>query len=271
MHILVAAKQVLDPDGINSYALWGRLEVSEDGRGFNTGETVPRIINAYDEQAMEAALQIAETREDVRITAVTVGSDTAPDVLKRCYAMGAENTIHVHDEDSRPGDPFRVSQILASVAEDLGDVDLILCGRQGSDYDQGAVPAILSEDLGLPFITMAAKVKLDEATGSLHVEVVTPDGPETLECDLPAVVAVSNEIGQPRYPSSRRMIQARRNPPTVFQASELLQEPTTGKMSIKLLTVPLVQGNCEIIEGGDPKEKASQLLQILRERGAING
>ena len=54
MHILVAAKQVLDPDGINSYALWGRLEVSEDGRGFNTGETVPRIINAYDEQAMEA-------------------------------------------------------------------------------------------------------------------------------------------------------------------------------------------------------------------------
>ena len=101
--------------------------------------------------------------------------------------------------------------------------------------------------------------------------VVTPDGPETLECDLPAVVAVSNEIGQPRYPSSRRMIQARRNPPTVFQASELLQEPTTGKMSIKLLTVPLVQGNCEIIEGGDPKEKASQLLQILRERGAING
>ena len=82
MHILVAAKQVLDPDGINSYALWGRLEVSEDGRGFNTGETVPRIINAYDEQAMEAALQIAETREDVRITAVTVGSDTAPDIPK---------------------------------------------------------------------------------------------------------------------------------------------------------------------------------------------
>ena len=122
MHILVAAKQVLDPDGINSYALWGRLEVSEDGREFNTGETVPRIINAYDEQAMEAALQIAETRDDVRITAVTVGSDTAPDVLKRCYAMGAEDTIHVHDEESRPGDPFRVSQILASVAEDLGDV-----------------------------------------------------------------------------------------------------------------------------------------------------
>ena len=70
--------------------------------------------------------------------------------------MGAENTIHVHDEESRPGDPLRDSQILASVAENLGEVDLNLCGRQGSDYDQGAVPAILSEDLGLPFITMAA-------------------------------------------------------------------------------------------------------------------
>ena len=133
MHILVAAKQVLDPDGINSYALWGRLEVSEDGRAFNTGATVPQIINAYDEQAMEAALQIAEAQEGARVTAVTVGSDTAPDVLKRCYAMGAENTIHVHDDESQSGDPYRISQILAAVAEHLGDVDLILCGRQGSD------------------------------------------------------------------------------------------------------------------------------------------
>ncbi|HIE83147.1 MAG TPA: hypothetical protein EYQ00_04535, partial [Dehalococcoidia bacterium] len=103
MHILVAAKQVLDPDGINSYALWGRLEVSEDGLGFNTGATVPQIINAYDEQAMEAALQIAEVQEGTRVTAVTVGSDTAPDVLKRCYAMGAENTIHVHDDEKQSG------------------------------------------------------------------------------------------------------------------------------------------------------------------------
>ena len=270
MHILVAAKQVLDPDGINSYALWGRLEVSEDGRGFNTGATVPQIINAYDEQAMEAALQIAEAQEGTRVTAVTVGSDTAPDVLKRCYAMGAESTIHVHDDETQSGNPFRISRLLAAVAKNLGDVDLILCGRQGSDYDQGAVPAILSEDLGLPFITMASQVGFNEETQSLHVEVVTPDGPETLACDLPAVVAVSNEIGQPRYPSSRRMIQSRRNPPTIFQASELLPSPTTEKMSIKLLTVPEIQGNCEIIEGVDPKEKATHLLQILRERGALN-
>ena len=270
MHILVAAKQVLDPDGINSYALWGRLEVSEDGRGFNTGATVPYIINAYDEQAMEAALRIAEAQVGTRVTAVTVGSDTAPDVLKRCYAMGAENTIHVHDDEKQSGNPFRISQILATVAENLGDVDLILCGRQGSDYDQGAVPAILSEDLGMPFITMASQVSFDEQTQSLHVDVVTPNGPETLACNLPAVVAVSNEIGQPRYPSSRRMIQSRRNPPTVFRADELLSGPATKKMSIKLLTVPEVQGDCEIIEGVDPKEKAIHLLQILRERGALN-
>ena len=83
MHILVAAKQVLDPDGINSYALWGRLEVSEDGRGFNTGATVPYIINAYDEQAMEAALRIAEAQVGTRVTAGTGGPDTAPELLNR--------------------------------------------------------------------------------------------------------------------------------------------------------------------------------------------
>ena len=83
-------------------------------------------------------------------------------------------------------------------------------------------------------------------------------------------VAVSNEIGQPRYPSSRRMIQSRRNPPTVFRADELLPDPVPKKMSIKLLTVPEVQGDCEIIEGADPKEKATNLLQNLRERGALN-
>jgi hypothetical protein len=66
------------------------------------------------------------------------------------------------------------------------------------------------------------------------------------------------------------MIQSRRNPPTVFQADELLSGPAIEKMSIKLLTVPEVQGDCEIIEGVDPKEKAIHLLQILRERGALN-
>ena len=117
---------------------------------------------------------------------------------------------------------------------------------------------------------MASRVSFNEQTQSLHVDVVTPNGPETLACNLPAVVAVSNEIGQPRYPSSRRMIQSRRNPPTVFRADELLPDPAPKKMSIKLLTVPEVQGDCEIIEGTDPKEKATNLLQNLRERGALN-
>src|SRR5579883_1170600 len=115
MHIVVAAKQVLDPDGVNSYALWGRLAVDESGRRFTVADTVPQLINAYDEQAMEAALRLRDAGGEVRITAVSVGRDTAADVLKRCVAMGAEQAILVQDDEVDAADGFRTAALLAAV------------------------------------------------------------------------------------------------------------------------------------------------------------
>ena len=102
-HILVCTKQVLDPDGVNSYALWGRLEVDSTGRGFDAGGAIPQIINAYDEQAVEAALRLRDAGVDCTITVAVVGDEDAASILRRCIAMGADRAIHVVADEGEDG------------------------------------------------------------------------------------------------------------------------------------------------------------------------
>jgi len=266
VHILVCAKQVLDPEGVNSYALWGRLNIDDTGRGFDTAGAIPQIINAYDEQAIEAALRLLDDGVDCTITVAVVGGADATTILRRALAMGADRVIDVASDDVGT-DGFRTAAIIAGLVEQLGDVDLVLCGRQGSDFDQGTVPAVLAERLDWSYVTMAAELKFDRA---LHVSRVTPHGTELVEADLPAVVAVSNEIGQPRYPSSRLMLAARRVAPEALSAGDLAPEATNGVELVELF-VPEVQGQCVIIEGDSPGEQVADLLGRLAETGALDG
>lgn len=269
LHIVVCAKQVLDPDGVNSFAFWGRLQVGGDGRSFDTGEMVPRIINAYDEQAVEAALRIRDAGVACRITVVTVGDEEAGAILKRCVAMGADDAVQIVDAAAGLGDGFRTARLLAGLIAELGDVDLVLCGRQGSDYDQGTVPAALAERLGAALVTMSAGVEVEG--GALRVVRVTPRGEEVVRATLPAVISISNEIGTPRYPSSRRMMQARRQRPERRQASDYEGAPGAVGVEVMRLMVPDVQGHCEIIEGGSAAEKAVRLMAQLHDRGLLGG
>ena len=269
MKIVVAVKQVLDPDGVNSYALWGKLQVDQTGRSFETGGTVPQIINAYDEQAMEAALRIRDAGVECTITAVSIGSDSAKDVLKRCIATGADASILVTDPEQSRGDGFRTAKLLAAVIEKIGGADLVLAGRQGSDYDQGTVPGALAEYLDASFVAMASDVS--SADGAVRVKQVTPAGEQVVEATLPAVVSVSNEIGIPRYPTSRGMLAARRQPPDTYDAADLLDGDGSPRVEIVQLSVPNVQGHCEIIAGDSPQAKAEALLATLRAKGVLHG
>lgn len=266
LHVLVCTKQVLDPDGVNSYALWGRLEVDATGRGFDTGGAIPHIINAYDEQAVEAALRVRDAGVDCTITVAVVGGEDAASILRRCIAMGADRAIHVVTDEEHT-DGFSVARILAGLVEELADVGLVLCGRQGSDFDQGTVPAVLAEHLDWPYVTMAAAVTVGEQA---RVTRATPLGHEVVEARLPAVVTVSNELGQPRYPSSRRMMAARRTPPETRDAAGLAGDAGSSLELVELV-VPEVQGGCEIIEGDSPAAKARVLLARLEEAGALDG
>jgi electron transfer flavoprotein beta subunit len=267
MHIMVAAKQVLDPDGVNSYALWGRLAVDSSGRGFTVGDLVPHIINAYDEQAMEAALRLRDADATVRITAVSVGGEATADVLKRCMALGADAAIQVLDPDAALADGFRTAELLAAVAHELGGVDLVLCGRQGSDYDQGTVPAVLAERLRASYVTLCGSIGAIE--GGVRVSRATPVGTELVEAPFPAVVTVSNELGTPRYPTSRGMLEARRKRPETRDATALIGSAPGGVEVVEVF-VPDVQGHCEIISGDTPAAKAAALFERIVAAGALD-
>ena len=266
MRIVVCAKQVLDPDAVNNYALVGKLEIGDDGKSL-TQASIPRLMNAYDEQAIEAALQMHDAGKDVELTVVTIG-DEVDDMLKHAAALGADEIAKV-DVDASTLDHNGVACILAAYIGSVGGADLVLCGRQASDDDQGLVPGILGELLKAPVVTIARSVDVDG--DRIKVVRVTPDGDETVETASPAIVTISNELGEPRYPTMKAKMQARKRQPTVVTV-ESLDIPSDELLPKAVLVkqfVPEVSGDCEMIEGGNAAEQAAALLGKLREENVL--
>lgn len=262
MRIVICAKEVLDPDAVNNYALAGKLTIGEDGKTI-TQTAIPRLMNAYDEQAIEAALRLRDAGVECRITVVSVGPDQA-NILKHAAALGADEIVAIQ-ADTSAMDYHQTAALLAAYIRKSGGADLVLCGRQASDDDQGVVPALIGEALGMPVVTIARTIELADS-GAVRVIRVTPDGDEVVEVSLPAVVTISNELGQPRYPTIARTMAARRMQPTVLTVEELGLAPEELQPRVRLVRqfVPTIQGNCEIITGDSPAEVAERLIQRLR-------
>jgi electron transfer flavoprotein beta subunit len=270
MRIVICAKEVLDPDAVNNYALAGRLEIGEDGKTL-TQTAIPRLINAYDEQAIEAALRMRDAGLECTICVVSAGPDQAS-LLKHAAALGADEiaTIPV---DPATVDYHVIASLLAAYIRSSGGADLILCGRQASDDDQGVVPALLGESLGMPVVSIARAVEVAEAGGGTAVRVtrVTPDGDELVEASFPVVVTISNELGEPRFPTTARKIAARRMKPTVVSVEELSLPPEEREPKVTMTRqfVPTVQGNCEFLSEETPAALADRLIENLRKDGVL--
>jgi electron transfer flavoprotein beta subunit len=270
MRIVVCAKEVLDPDAVNNYALAGRLEIGEDGKTL-TQTAIPRLINGYDEQAIEAALRIRDAGADCTISVVSAGPDQAS-LLKHAAALGADEIAAI-PVDPAATDYHIVALLLAAYIRSSGGADLVLCGRQASDDDQGVVPLLLGEALNMPIVSIARAVELAESSNGLAVRVtrVTPDGEELVEASCPVVVTISNELGEPRFPTTAKKIAARRMKPTIVSVEELSLSPKEQKPRVTLTRqfVPTVQGNCEFISGETPAELADRLIAALREENVL--
>lgn len=265
MRIVICVKEVLDPDAVNNYVLAGNLKIGADGKTPEVA-AIPKLINGYDEQAIEAALRIRDAGVDCTITAVTIGQDTKS-LLKHCAALGADDIVAI-DADSASLDSKVTANILAAYITTSGGADLVLCGRQASDDDQGAVPALIGEKLDMPIAPLARAIDVDGAT--LRVTRATPDGDEVVEGATPAVVTISNELGDPRFPTAKAKMAARKKKPSIIDIAELSlseNQLTPGTVLIKQF-VPEVQGNCEFLEGS-AQEIAEQLLAKLRAESAL--
>jgi len=270
MRIVVCAKEVLDPDAVNNYALAGKLEIGADGKTL-TQAAIPRLMNAYDEQAIEAALRLRDAGVACTIAVVAVGRD-ATDILKHAAELGADDVACIAAEAAAL-DAHGTARLLAGYVHHSGGAALVLCGRQASDDDQGVVPALIGERLEMPVVTIARAVEVVQSSDGPAVRVarVTPNGDEVVEVSCPAVITISNELGAPRYPTAARRMAARRVQPKVVSADELAVSPEDLQPRVKLVRqfAPQVQGNCEILSGSTPAEVADRLMARLRGESVI--
>ena len=264
LNIAVLAKQVIDPEIPMS-----AFQVDRENRRVVTPANVPPVVNGFDENAVEAALQIKDAQEAI-ITVVSMGKSFSMDVMKKPLSMGADELVLLQDDAFENSiDSMATVQVLVAALNNLGQFDLIVCGRQASDWDNAQVPLGVAELLGFSCVTIGKKVEVGE--GKVIVERIVPEGYEVIEAILPAVVTVSNELGQPRYPTLRGIMAATRKKPTIWSAQDLGIEPSQLRPRLNLvdLFVPTRAKECEFIEGDGEADAGRNLALKLREAKLI--
>lgn len=264
LNIIVTVKQVLDPEMPAS-----AFRVDREKKQFVPPQGIPPVVNGFDEQAIEAALRLKDA-QGAKVTVVAMGSSFVMDVIKKPLSMGADELILLQDDAfANTPDSYVTATVLVEAIKKIGEYDLIICGRQASDWDNAQVPLGIAEMLRLPVITIGKKV--DVGDGKVTVERVLLDGHEVMEAPLPAVVTVSNELGEPRYPTLRGIMQATRKMPTVWSAADLGLDPSKLQATRELvdLYVPERERICEFIEGEDEADIGRKLALKLREAKII--
>jgi len=264
LNIIATAKQVIDTE-IPASA----LTIDDSAKQVVTPPTFPPIINGFDEYAIEAALRLKDS-QGANVTVLSLGAQFNVDIMRKSLAMGADRLILCQDPAFvNLADSFATAQILAAAIRKIGEYDLILCGRQASDWDNAQVPLLLAELLDLPCLTLAQKIETDET--QVTVEQVVSDGYLVAEAAMPALVTVTNELGEPRYPTMRNIMAANRKRPTIWKASDLDLDADllTPQLEVLEIAFPIRNQECEIIEAEDAADAGRQLALKLREAGLI--
>ena len=266
MKIAVCAKQVPDTDIPPS-----QFKVDEADLRVVPPAGVPPIVNGFDMNAVEAALRLRDAGVDVEIVIFSVGTDFALDVMKKPLAIGADRLVLVDDEASEALDALNTAKVLATAIERDGGADLVLAGRQASDWDQGHVPIMLSEVMRAPLVTLVRDLKLGSDGDSFEVERVSEGGFQRINCPMPAVMTVTNELGEARYANLRGIMAASRKRPETITLSDLGYGDASeqGAIAMTRLFVPVSESKVEIVEGEDDADAGRLLALRLREAKLI--
>lgn len=262
MNMIVCVKQVIDPE-----APPASFKVDPSSNTVVPPSGISPVISPFDENAVEAALRIKDAQGG-KITAISLGINLLRDVVKKPLSMGVDELILLEDEAFAEGDSWSTAYALAMAIKKIGEYDLIFCGRQAADWDAGQVGSGIAEILELPSVTLAKKIDITD--GKARVERVTADGYEVIEVPLPALITVSNELGEPRYATIRGIMAAKKKEPVIWKPADIGGEPSqlgaAGRRT-KLLKLfqPVREGKCEIIEEDSPEEAAVSLALKLRQ------
>jgi len=202
---------------------------AQSDRTFNDSDNttdrvgVDGLLSELDEYAVEEALKIVEAGEG-EVTVLTVGPDQAADALKKALQMGAHQAVHVNDPAIHGSDSVATSLVLAEAVKKIGTPDLVMTGMASTDGTMSVVPAMLAERLGLPQVTFASELTVDGSTVTIRRD--GDAASETIVASLPALVSVTDQINEPRYPSFKGIMAAKKKPVQTWSLSDLGVDPS---------------------------------------------
>src|SRR6478752_1527714 len=210
-NIVVLIKQVPDT--------WSERKLS-DGDFTLDREAADAVLDEINERAVEEALLIKEKEGgEGTVTVLTAGPERAGEAIRKALSMGADKAVHLKDDGLKGSDVVQTAWALARALGTIEGVDLVIAGNESTDGVGGAVPAILAEYLGLPQLTHVRKLSVDD--GKVTGERETDDGVFTLEATLPAIVSVNEKINEPRFPSFKGIMAAKKKEVTTLSLAEI--------------------------------------------------
>jgi len=228
-------------------------------------ENITFLLNPYDENAVEAAVRIAEKQPDTQVVAITVGRAAAVGTLKSALAMGADRAILVQSD--QPADSLQTARVLAAAILADGAPDLIFAGRMAIDSEGYQTHFRLAAALDLPVATNVTT--LDMQNGVLTAECEFEAGGRMIcEMPLPCVVGAGKGLNEPRYPTFRQIVKARKKEIRQINAAQLQLEVPAARVELTKLR-PVVENRRGEILAGTPEVAVARLIRRLRERDRV--
>ncbi len=227
------------------------------------------IISPYDEYAMEEALKLKESRGG-SVTYVTYGPARAEGVLRECLARGGDAAVHVTGGEATFGDALAVARVLSAAVRKVGSFDLILVGVKGVGSDNGLVGAMVAELLDIPHVASVTRLEIGDGTLTAHREI--EGGVEVVQAPLPCCITAQKGLNEPRYPSLKGIMAAKRVPIQSLTVADLgldeaALEGAEAGSRWRSLALPPAKAGGTIIQGEeDPAGAARQLAALLREQ-----
>ncbi|WP_123053358.1 electron transfer flavoprotein subunit beta/FixA family protein [Clostridium sp. JN-1] len=265
MNIIVLIKQVPDMEKVKF----------DREKGVVDRKSAGTEINPFDLNALEAAVEISE-KVDTKITAVSMGPPSAKDALKECIARGANEGVLVSDVKFGGSDTRATSIILASAIKKLGDFDLIIAGEKTVDGDTGQVGPEIAEFLNIPHASYISKIE-DVSDAEIKVCSEICDGTYLKQAKLPLLITVTKDINEPRLPSFKNKMKARKAEINVLSFNDLkeyLDESKVGfngsPTKVKKIEVPPAQTReGKIYRAENTSEAEDKLIDIFRKKKAL--
>jgi electron transfer flavoprotein beta subunit len=242
-----------------------KIKIAPSGKDIELAD-VSFVVNPYDEFAVEEALKIKE-KLGGEVVVVGAGSEQATAGLRTCLAMGADSAILVQDASLEKADSFVLGTVLAKVCRNLNP-DLVLFGKHAIGVDNGQVPSVVAEHLGVPQASVVAKLEVGDKT--FRAERDIEGAQEVIEGSLPAVITAQKGLNVPRYASLKGIMAAKKKQIAIQSVDSLglSADDLKPRVSVELMTLPPSRPPGKILKG-DVAETVPQLVSLLHEEAKI--